>query len=176
MSERKNGFTLVEILISSVILVSVIGLVFATLVTTFNSWRRAEEASIKQQQVRFLFFRMNRELSSAVRNGKFAGDGSAFHFITALMPMAEIGYEYNGADKTLTRSFEKTADLNFDTFDRKDQVMSGLQAWRVSFLDSGGQWQEQWLKDELPRAVKIAFKIDEKTPEQENIVHIAVAE
>lgn len=176
MYRSNKAFTLVEILISSVILVSVIGLVFATLVTTFNSWRRAEEASIKQQQVRFLFFRMNRELSSTVRNGKFTGDEDSFYFITALMPMAEIGYEYNSGDKTLTRSFEKTADFDFATFDRKEEVMSGLEIWKASFLDSGGAWQKQWLKDDLPRAVKIAFKIDEKTPEQENIVHIAVAE
>jgi len=173
----ERAFTLVEVLIASAIFVTIIGLVFATLFVTFNSWRRAEEVSIRQQQARFLFFRLNRELSSTVCPGKFRGDKNTFFFITALIPMAEVGYIYSPDKKNVSRFFEKSADFDFETYDSKKVVISNVEMWEVSYLDAEGRWQDKWEETEgLPRAIRIVFKIGRKGPVQENIVHIAVAE
>lgn len=175
---KKSGFTLAEILVAGAIFLIVMGLVMGSLFGTFKSWRTVEDVSVKQQALRLMFYRVNRELSSLSSVNKFRGDRHEFVFFTALYPtLAEVGYGYSPEDKSIKRFFQESADFDLESFDSEDEVLSAVSSWEVSYCDSDGVWSDSWseTREKLPHAIKISYKLDEKGSVQENIVNIAVA-
>jgi len=56
-----------EVMIAVSIFVVVMGFVLTTLVNTFRSTHQAQETSRQQQEIRFLFFRMGKEINSITK-------------------------------------------------------------------------------------------------------------
>ncbi len=75
-----SGFTLVELLVTAIILVFLFSVVFAVMQSGIRSWQRGEAQVDRQQNVRIMMDRLVREVRQAERLINVSEDGRSVKF------------------------------------------------------------------------------------------------
>jgi len=86
MMMKKEGFTLLEVLVAFAIFAVMMGLLLVTVTGSFKSLRQAEVIMLKEQKMRLCLFRLNKEISSFTRivspQISFKGENQSFFLST----------------------------------------------------------------------------------------------
>lgn len=176
----RKAFTLTEVLIAASIFVTIMTFVLVTITNTFRSTSGAQSTSRLQQEMRFVFFKMGKEVNSIVTTESpkvsLKGLENEFFFAYAKADaIAESGYVYSPDDKTLTSFSEEYTDYNFTTYQDKKVLLRDVQEWYFNYSD-GANWYPVWDKtDSLPKAVKAGFKIGTDKELREVTMNIPVS-
>jgi prepilin-type N-terminal cleavage/methylation domain-containing protein len=171
-----GGFTLVEILIAMAILLMITAMVASIFMGALNYWKRGYGFSQRQQSARLVFSRMTENISSLFlsvsRDIYCFGSKSNFYFISASAKtpqgdLAEMGYEYNAAEKKISFLHQDKADYNFDTYDSKDRIAINVLSLDFRYMDKEGNWLESWDSRQggqqqglAPQAIKISLGVE----------------
>lgn len=174
----RNGFTLLEILVSTAIFVVLMGMVYTIFSGALNYWRRGYTLASRQQAARTVFSRMTSDVSSLFlsipRSIYCFGTKEKFYFISASAigsegHLAEMGYEYVPSDKKIIFSYQDTADFDFATFDSQKTIAISILGLSFSYLNKEGVWVEDWdsrisgaQEKTPPQAVRIILEIENK--------------
>ncbi|MFA4889077.1 MAG: prepilin-type N-terminal cleavage/methylation domain-containing protein [Candidatus Omnitrophota bacterium] len=179
---RRQGFTLIEVLIAFGIFAVVAGFVLVTIVGMFKSFHQGERMLDKRQSERMFLQRLNKEISSVTRISypeyRFRGTNYSFYFIFSKEDsLAESGYLYDQETLSLQRFYEEPPDYDWGTYAQKDTVLKNLVSCRFSY-SNGTVWQDSWEEDRgvFPKTVKINFRFKEEPSEQEFIVNIPISQ
>lgn len=185
---RREGFTLLEMLIA----LALLAIIVAASVTVFRgvaqSWQRGEVRSLRYQNARAIFDVMNREISSILPPDRQtplvglaaddpplkAGSTGPALFFVALVPGAaptdvtEIGYWLRGGDQMLMRHLDTDPDVDFQTADADEPLGTQVSAWSLAYFD-GAAWQDRWdarqggaQAGRLPKAVRISVTVQDR--------------
>ncbi len=179
-SVSKKAFTLTEVMVAVSIFVTIMAFVLVTITNTFRSTSGAQSTSRLQQEMRFVFFKMGKEINSIVTTESpkvsLKGTENEFFFAYAKADaVAEAGYVYNPDDKTVNSFSEEYTDYNFTTFQDKKTLLRDVEEWHFNYSD-GTQWYPAWDKtDSLPKAVKVSFKIGTDKELREVTMNIPVS-
>jgi len=173
---NNKAFTLLEILISMSILLMITAMVASIFIGVLNYWRRGYGFTQRQQSARLVFSRMTENISSLFvatsRDIYCFGSKDKFYFISASArspegDLAEMGYEYNAAERKIFFSYQDKADFNFDTYDSKDMIAINVLSLDFRYMDSDGSWLESWdsrqggaQQGKSPQAIKISLGVE----------------
>jgi len=173
---NNKSFTLVEILIGMSIMMIITGMIASLFIGTLNYWKRGYSFNQRQQSTRLVFSRMTDNISSlfvaASRDIHCFGSKDKFYFISASVKspegdLAEMGYEYNSAEKKILFSYQEKADFNFDTYDSKDMIAINILSLDFRYMDSSGNWLESWdsrqggqQQGKAPQAIKVSLGVE----------------
>lgn len=189
----KEGFTLVELLVS-VTIVSFVGIaVYSALANGIAVWRRVNKDSSFTQNVRLTSEKMARELRNALQfsNIAFEGTEASIKFCALLLTtsgeggdeaeshyeLGRVTYFYNEGENALCKQ-QLLYPLIYQEQGESDQskiLISNLKELEFSYcyLDSTTgtyQWKKDWKKQEqdiIPQAVKIKMTFPEDIQQKE---------
>lgn len=175
----KSGFTLVEILVSMVIVSFLCGAIYVTFAQGIRVWHAAVRKS-ENGKHEFFFEQFKSDLRNAYQNGKIAltGQGPMIEFYTQItdvrgvdgdqyamrrMP-ARIRYRFDPNKKVIY----KETDFYEKILNPKSKVASGKPAlqnvtgvkfeyYRHPSKESAASWLKDWTSSCLPEAVKITI-------------------
>jgi len=187
--KRKNcaAFTLIELLIATVIFSLVILSLYSAFQVGLSSYRRLDYTCNTFQTARLLFNRLELDLKNALiynsDNSMFRGSASGLDFISSIdsydkdninTDICRVRYDFN--DTTLKRRCLYAMQALSDGFElAADELSNDVK--RISFSyafatgnpDTPYEWQEYWPKQGeeaqeagLPLAVKIKLSLIEK--------------
>ncbi|MDX9715691.1 MAG: prepilin-type N-terminal cleavage/methylation domain-containing protein [Dissulfurispiraceae bacterium] len=170
---KKNGFTLLEVIIAVAILGVVAVVVSMSLRLGVRAWERGgQEADIYQRE-RAISERLGQQIKSAFPyyrqvNAKkvvaFEGAADSLWFVTMLSNPFETGFRwvsYYAKDELLVTGSgivpdKKIAEKVFENGEVLDSKIKKVKFEYYSAIDD--KWEETWiLKQKLPAAVRIAF-------------------
>lgn len=169
---KKNGFTLIELMVASVILVLIIGAIYTTFRIGLGTWRRAEEMGEVYDEARLTLRGMTKELHSLFTRGQgkgmdFVGETDYLRFVYALSP-EDKGYdlravEYSLEDRILVRR-ERFFPYSSTEEGFEEGVWEGISRFNLGYFD-GESWLSSWEdKEGLPLAVKISVYPESSRP------------
>jgi len=186
----KNGFTLVELLISGLIF-SLIALSLYSAFRTANlTYKRIDRASYVDEAARLLLNRIENELKNSFAfqedDSRFEGNGQSLDFFSVTSYYDEkakshplicrIKYEFSG-EKLIYSQY-----CGLDSIQPQDQVspeteeLSAIKEVKFEFAESGPDklWQTVWpnekiidQKKALPGAIRITLTVQEKKIKEE---------
>jgi type II secretory pathway component PulJ len=167
------GFTLPEVLITTALLVMIIGAVLAAVSGGYRVWGRTAEYGVNEQASLVAFEQMRRDLHNAApfRLIPFAGARHELTFAVvsrepgAAQAPREIGrhgYYLDEQRDLLCRSFAPyRLSREVRLKDRCEVVLEHVQRFDVEYFGAPSQtaeaaWSEDWEADTLPAAVKVS--------------------
>lgn len=183
----KGGFTLVELLISVVIVALVGTAVYAVFANGINAWRRGMEIKIYERKARLTLEKIARELRNSFKFSNIAFEGEEdFLRFPALISAAsdssrdpeshyEVGritYFYDKKGDALCKKEEIYPEV-FDEkkrgFAQKKVLIQQLRELKLSYCyfdnaTGNYKWKDDWKKEEqdtIPQAVKIKMIFEE---------------
>jgi len=180
------GFTLIEVLVSLVMMGIIVAAVLGTLWTGMGSWERGAAVSDSLQQDRALMERLHMELKSSFhahrpgRSGLVSKEGKGSRtgeegliFVTSAgsWPGLSIvryraGKSEDGEEGLLRSEIPMPLKLDFDEIvEELDDVellaLPGIAEVNASFSD-GEDWTDEWdpegVEEDVPAAVRLDFK------------------
>lgn len=170
---KKNGFTLLEVVIAVAILGVVAVVVGMSLRLGVRAWERGGQEADTYQRERAISERLGRQIKSAFlyyrqvdgkRVAAFEGASDSIWFVTMLSNPSEAGFKwvsYYAKDGLLMTGSgivpdKKIAEKVFENGDVLDPEIKEAKFEYYSATDD--KWEETWsLKQKLPTAVRIAF-------------------
>lgn len=182
---KRNGFTLLEILIAMTILVIILTSTYTLFRTASSAFSKGESRIELYQQARVIFQMVERELSSALRipgrsdyflgipeeGGERLKTGSSAAELFFICPIVEkdksdlmeIGYWLSGQNQILMRHVDFPPDYEFSTVLKDEELGIHVTHLGFSFFD-GQEWLLSWdskEKKNLPKAVQIELGIED---------------
>ena len=149
-NKTKNGFTLMEIMVSTAILVVIFGLVSFVSRNALRSWLSSQVQGNRYQSIRYLLKTFSDDTSSFFISDSapltFQAEKDKLFFLNRGLEegqLSEVGYFYDGDNQRIMRSLQKKSDYDFDTFDTQTDIVRGVTDFGFSYYD-GNQWLEQW--------------------------------
>lgn len=178
--KRPNAFTLVELLIASVIFVVVMTTIYSAFHTGIFGFRNIEEIINTYQTARQILERINLDLRNSFfyseEESKFTGENNKLSFFTLvdsyqgdkIIPeYAFVAYKLEG--NKLMRLCRKRQDALNDKLDIESDEMAsnvGEIIFSYGYFGAGSQeirWKDSWEdKKAFPLAVKINLTIKDK--------------
>lgn len=194
-SNKKWGFTLIEILIALSILVIVVVSSYTVLRGIADSWLKGEARTERYKNARVILGIMSREISQAMVNLQpvyCLGYADKVFFIfpigrsEAQSDLVEVGYWLRTTDNALVRHYQANPDYNFETADSIDELGENISQVEFKYYD-GLSWKESWdsrlegsESNQLPKAMKIKLTLGDekgiKAETFETIIHLATSE
>ena len=175
----REGFTLVEILIVTVLMTFVTGIIVAALTGGLRVWKRASDYGAREQALLVAFDGMRRDLRNSRRFSlePFKGDYEQFVFPTVgqlapdpggLQEIGQLGYFLDERAHVLCRSFiPYRLSRRLRPRDRCQVTLQDVQRLRFEYFGAGDKtreagWSEHWESPDPPAAVKASIVIQEK--------------
>jgi len=188
------GFTLIEVLVSLVMMGIIVAAVIGTLWTGMGSWERGVAVSDTLQQDRALLERLHMELKSSFhehrpgRSGLVSEEGKGSRtdeegliFVTSAgswpglsVVRYRTGESSEGDEGLLRAEMPLPLELDFDEIvDELDElellVLPGISDVQISYFD-GEDWVDEWdpegVEEDIPAAVRLDFKEEKNDVER----------
>ncbi len=196
-SER--GLTLIEVMVSAVIVSVMAGAVYMALAQGLRVWRRAVEEK-PELKMDLFFDRIQSDLRNAFsyNAGSFAGTENAMQFLTlcqspwrenrpsaVLQIPAKVRYYYDPDTASIYREqirYEKVLYPKSNTGQEPSRrVMDKIQGFNIEYYERDKEnkfdWKRKWSQDCFPQAVKILIDYGQSKPQSiSRIVNIPAAE
>lgn len=187
MSGRvRRSLTLVEILITTVVLVLASMAVYSTLSNGLNIWKRANKISKSEKDIRLNLERIISEIRNTYKFSEIPFEGSRDSvFFPALIrnedshqyEVGQIKYIFDPDKGALFKEKRNYSQVYLDAEGEAEIVASNLESVTFSFcyFDSVPglyKWKDDWEKEEqdtLPKAVKIRFLFKENGKKAEGV-------
>lgn len=173
-----SGFTLVEIIISAVIIFVVAISVYSVFSSGIMVWKKANEISSYGRRLRLFSEKLSRELRNTFKFSTipFEGTEESIAF-SALIDnqVGRISYFLN-EDNILCRQAQAYPEVfKKGENGRRDLLIPEITELKFSYcyLDNASgeyKWKDKWVKEEqdtIPQAVKIELKFKNKTGQGE---------
>ncbi len=203
--DKKNAFTLIEILIALSILAIVVVSSYTVLRGIADSWLKGESRTERYKNARVILDIMSREISQAIvcpapvhRGGVnlqpvyCLGQGDKVFFVYPVgrsedkSDLVEVGYWLRTTDNTLVRHYQANPDYNFQTADSIDEIGENISQVEFKYYD-GSSWKESWdsrlegaQNGQLPKAIKLRLVLTGerglRSETFETIIHLATSE
>jgi len=175
----RQGFTLVELLLTAGIFSVVSIAVYGTFNSGMNIWQRAENFN-QEGRKRFLRLeKMKKELRGAFcfRKQELYFNGTKIQVQIPLIEDSQINkvtYRFDSAINTLLRSKDKLADIltaqekNNTLISQELPFISEVEDFSFAYFyfdpqKSAYLWKDDWQEENLPRAVKINVNFRNET-------------
>lgn len=171
------GLTLVEMLIVTVILGVVSLAINAALNSGVRVWRRINQ-ELPQEDLNIFFDKFSADLHNSLKyaDQKLVGQAQELELPTLVTSLrfparlpGKIAYVYNSQDKTLSRKLKDYSDIYNDDEGMTLAALKNVQSLEFSyaFIDNqtrgyGYLWQQEWDKEDLPRAAKVELEIKDE--------------
>ena len=200
MSVRSSecGFTLVELLVTTVLVALVGATVVAAVSGCLRVWGRVDSHGSKTSWTELAFQSIRQDVRSlrAFTPIAFEGRYDTVSFPALVTPpitpdgstepeIGQVGYYFSGPRKTLCRAQYPYRVLRHTRLrDRCDPVLTGVDRVAFSYFapatDTGqAGWTSSWSSPEPPLAVKVEVRYDERTTGQAStqllLVHVPTA-
>ncbi|MBI4343450.1 MAG: prepilin-type N-terminal cleavage/methylation domain-containing protein [Candidatus Omnitrophica bacterium] len=167
-----RGFTLVELLVASLLLALIGGITMATLAAGVRVWRRTTEHGVSEQAALIAFAKLRRDLLNARRFKPIPFQGAYDQSTMALVEteagapsplpqLGQAGYYLDGRTKTLCRSFTPYPLLRARGLREGCQpILEPVAQLRFSYFGTApgtgeAQWHQRWEGPQPPLAVRI---------------------
>ncbi len=204
-SARSAGFTLLEMLVSLVILALMVAVIFGAFHLGVQSYERGERmVEITQERV-YGWEHVSRQIQSAypytAQQGKiyFLGDSDAMDFVSAysirwggrrgfmrvsyrVREIADDGYAFMVFEEQLLDNDRLKEDVNRDEYEvllRTDErpVFHYFKKKAGAAEESEGTWEESWKEDSGSTPGKVAVCLGDVQPDEEGggIFHLRIA-
>ena len=173
MKNNKAAFTLIEILVVTVIL-SIISLaIFSTFSNGLKIYNRITKQSGQEDLVIFCD-----RLSLDLRNSfnftgmEFGGREDRFEFATLVNSLklnkktvGKAGYEYRAQEKTLSRTQSDFSDVYKGSGSKASAPLKDIKSAKFLYYSYDTQtkeysWLPEWTKEGLPLAVRLELEFD----------------
>lgn len=187
MSRHARGFTLIEVLLATVLLAAGLALAFATLRASTTMVSRGEVIAQRNERMRAVEGFLRQRLASAqpivfatdptnLRQSRFVGDSQRMRFVADLPDYLGRGGPYlhdlSIKDGRLSIAFSivqagTTRSLEEMTGDEPERLANGMKMVRFRYrgLDQEnklGEWQDRWENVEvLPLQVAVELQSDD---------------
>jgi prepilin-type N-terminal cleavage/methylation domain-containing protein len=172
ISLKKSGFTLVELLIVSMIVVIIALAISYTLGSGVKVWQKINQELV-EEDVSIFFDKFTVDLHNSLQYAgiKFVGDEQELELATLVNSQrflgrlpGKIAYVYKSGSDTLSREPRDYSAVYNDEEGLVMPVLKNIQSLRFSyyFFDTQSKdyrWQEEWGKDDLPQAVRVELEI-----------------
>ncbi len=174
MRKKKTAFTLVELLITTVIM----GVISLAVYSVFNNGTKIYKhikTKETREDVNILFDKFNRDLHNSFKfDGiDFIGGPSSLKFACFVssrkfdshINVGQITYTYDSLSGELKRQVQDYSDLYKNIFSEgQDVALSGISACKFSYYSYDAQakeyfWAEKWSEQELPLAVRMDLEL-----------------
>jgi uncharacterized protein YcfL len=173
MRKVSPGITLIELLIVTVLLSVVSMAVYATFNNGIKIWQKLN-TPVEGEDLGIFFDKFTRDLANGFKFSTipFSGSEDRFQFATLVnsprlggKTVGEVVYYYDRGSVTLNRQ-----ELDFSLVYKGEESVSNQKLSNVRslkfqyyFYDKEKKeysWQDEWLKETLPVAVKVEFEIN----------------
>lgn len=170
----KRGFTLVEMLVVTVIL----SIVSLAIFTTFNNgikiWQRVS-VLLPEEDLDIFFDRFSSDVKNSLRfDGlKFTGTEYALELITIVntprfqnMTPGKVIYSYNQHSKIINREELDFSHIYTEEKGIATRSINNIKSFRLQYYFRDKErkqyfWQAEWMKEELPLAVRLELEFDD---------------
>ncbi len=179
MKGNKRGFTLIELMITSLILTVIIGAVYNSLRTGLGAYQREEVTSLVFQNARFALRGMAKEIRSAYVNPhnpriRFLGTDETFEGEDTDRLDFARGHDLRGIsyfldndpgtpEKWLQREERISPYLSeeeeFPAPGESEEMADSVRALNFRYY-AQGEWHDSWDSPSLPRAVQITLTFE----------------
>ena len=192
---RRDGLTLVELLVAMGILVTVSAATALIFRGITRAWRTGQMRTERYQQARLLFDLFGRELSSSVANLRYplvgvkAAEGGALRsgsvgdelFFVGTLPgrtgLVERGYWLTAAGELMCHD-DEPADGEYATGE-SELCGRDITLFTTAYFD-GTEWLDRWdgrdgaaQAGKLPKAVHVIMSVGRQKPERfETVIYI----
>jgi len=184
-NNRIKGFTLMEIMVSTAILVVILGLVSLVFRNALRSWLSSQIQSNRYQSIRYFLKTFSDDSSSFFTSDSipltFQAEKNKFFFLNRGLEegkLGEVGYFFDEDNSRIMRSFEENSDYDFDTFDTQTDLVRGVTDFSLSYYD-GDQWLDQLgEEDSFAEKVKVEFTVtfeSDATEDFSSVVYIPMS-
>jgi len=169
--KKKNGFTVIEILVSATIF-SIIALgIGSTFLTGMKIWNRLQKDNFLEQQIPLTLEIIAKNLRQSILSShiKFSGTEQKISFPCLIgKSIIELTYKFNPQENSI---WQIQADLK-DILAKKQtvkekKILSSLKDLKISYLDFADKkqkeykWKKTWEKTEsMPIAVKFEINTE----------------
>jgi len=173
-----KGFTLVELIISGVIIFLVSVTVYSVFASGINVWKKANQTKSKGYALRLVAEKFSTELRNSFQFSSIPFEGSEDSIAFAVLAdnmVSRVSYFLN-EDNVFCRRLQSYADVfKKGESGKYDFLFSGVKQLKLSYcyLDNASgdyKWKDDWVKEEqdtIPQAVKIELTFEGK-PEEES--------
>ncbi len=182
---KKKGFTLIEVLLSGVIVSLVAIFVYSIFASGIHVWEKGNQSRKYQRNIRIFSEKLTRELRNTFQLSSVVFEGSE-DIITFPIFIENISSEeercnevgrvsyFVNDDDVFCRQKETYAEsFNSEEEGICEELVSGVSQVEFSYcyldnLTGNYEWKEDWVKEEqdtIPQAVKIELLFAKKTGE-----------
>ncbi len=175
LNSRRDGFTLIELIISIAILSIITVIIGAAFHLGIQAWEKGEKETGDAQQLRVLSSLLSQQLKSIYPYTikmedkdeevvMFKGEPDSITFVTALTDSSYGGFkwvQYVFRDGALLYKEgllpDKKIEENIKDKDKEEIIDTNINMFQFSYLSpDDDEWQESWdFGDDLPDAIKV---------------------
>ncbi|MBU1053889.1 MAG: prepilin-type N-terminal cleavage/methylation domain-containing protein [Proteobacteria bacterium] len=170
---NKNGFTLMELMISVTILSLIAVIIGGSIRLGTRAWEKGEAEIETSQVLRILFERMNQKIKSIYpyqieKDGKtlvaFQGNFETVWFVTSSVGrvgknMNWISYSFKNDELTMNEGILPDKELLDKTSEEGELLDSDINSLSFEYFSfKTKEWKDSWeLQEQLPSAIRITL-------------------
>jgi len=174
-SNRRRGFTLIEMLIVTAIISVVALAIYATLNNGITIWQKVNR-QLPEEDLNIFFDKFSLDLRNSFKftGINFSGTIDTLEFPTLVesrrlqkRTVGKVIYAYEPATRTLNRYQLDFAGVYSDESNASSQQsLRNVRALKFQYYLYDEQnkvylWQDEWSKEDLPLAVKVELEFDD---------------
>ena len=183
-SASQRGFTLLELLIASIIFAIMAIMAYGGLANVLDNSKSSQQALLRLQQVQQSVSVLNRDFSQIIQRGIRDEYGNKQPYLTAgnnidnlieftrggrvnpanLLRSSLLRVAYRFDDEKLVRLQWPQLDRAQGVEAKQTTLIDNIENITLRFLDENGEWQEQWPplntgSDSTPAAIEIVMQL-----------------
>lgn len=174
-TKRNNprGFTLIEILIVTVMLSIVSLAIYATFTSGIKIWQRVNQV-IPEEDLVIFFDKFAADLRNSFKfsNISFSGEVDSLEFATRInspafnkITVGKMVYSYAPGPKILNREQQDFSQVYTEQEGTIQQSLRNIISLKFQYYAYDAEikayfWQDEWEQEELPLAVKVELEYD----------------
>jgi prepilin-type N-terminal cleavage/methylation domain-containing protein len=171
---KRGGFTLIEILVVTVILSIVSLAIFATFNNGIKIWQRVSRL-LPEEDMAIFFDRFNSDVKNSLRFGglKLTGSEYTLQLVTLVstsrfqgLTPGEVIYSYNQNSKVISREELDLSHIYTEEKGISARSINNIKSCRFQYYYRDKErkqyfWQDEWIKEELPLAIRLELELDD---------------
>ncbi|MCU0651245.1 MAG: prepilin-type N-terminal cleavage/methylation domain-containing protein [Candidatus Omnitrophica bacterium] len=169
-NNRVPGFTLVELLVVTVIMSVISIVIYSTFSSGARIWKRTNSLD-SNEDVNMFFDRFGQDVGNGFNFTGIAFEGKADRFqIPTIVTSARMGARsvglavYSCSDKVLSRSVSDYSQIYEESQIPARNSLTGISACKFSYYQFDPEkkeysWVEEWQKKSLPLAIRVEFAL-----------------
>jgi len=173
-SNSERAFTLIELLIVSVMIPIVAFAIFSSFDNGIKIWQRINK-EIPGEDLNIFFDKFAMELRNSFKFSgiKFSGKKNEVGFAsivnsqrTEMITIGEVIYSYDDKNRLLAREQKDYSHIYSNEKGAIRQLLKGVRSARFQYYFYDAQnkeylWQDEWLKEGLPLSVRVELEIEQ---------------